>query len=152
MVSKDRYLFVIPRFHLRSKYPVPEFIDLVFAKTHPKRSFSVKENERFGLDFVKIGSINSGTDPQPNLAQQHRIQEAAQGACLANAADPEKLGELRGQLVGWRTQLADGDVSVVVGLELTAVLEELEQRLRGAEREVKKLAAEDQMKKAIGKD
>ncbi len=86
------------------------------------------------------------------LAQQHRVQEAAQGACLANAADPEKLGELRGQLVGWRTQLSDGDVPAVVGLELTAVLEQLEQRLRGAEREVKKLAAEDQMKKAIGKD
>jgi hypothetical protein len=55
--------------------------------------------------------------------------------------------------VGWRTQLAaEGDVPAVVGLELTAVLEQLEQRLRGAEREVKKLAAEDQMKKAIGKD
>jgi hypothetical protein len=42
-------------------YPVPEFIDTVFAKTSPKRSFSKTENERFGLVFVKIGSINSGT-------------------------------------------------------------------------------------------
>ncbi len=40
---------------------VPEFIDLVFAKTSPKRSFSMSENEGFGLVFVKTGSINSGT-------------------------------------------------------------------------------------------
>jgi hypothetical protein len=29
--------------------PVPEFIDPVFAKTSPKRSFSITKNERFGL-------------------------------------------------------------------------------------------------------
>ncbi len=40
---------------------VPEFIDPVFAKTSPKRSFSVIENERFGLVFAKTGSIISGT-------------------------------------------------------------------------------------------
>ena len=40
---------------------VPEFIDPVFAKTSPKRSFSVIEYERFGLVFAKSGSINSGT-------------------------------------------------------------------------------------------
>ena len=40
---------------------VPEFIDPVFAKTSPKRSFSVIENERFGMVFAKTGSINSGT-------------------------------------------------------------------------------------------
>ncbi len=47
--------------------PVPEFIGLVFAKTNPKRSFSVIENERFGLVFAKTGSINAGTgiDSQP---------------------------------------------------------------------------------------
>jgi hypothetical protein len=28
---------------------VPEFTDPVFAKTSPKRSFSIIENERFGL-------------------------------------------------------------------------------------------------------
>ncbi len=43
--------------------PVPEIIDPVFAKTSPKRSFCMTENERFGLVFVKTGSINSGTDP-----------------------------------------------------------------------------------------
>ncbi len=41
--------------------PVPEFIDPDFAKASPKRSFSVIENERFGLVFAKTGSINSGT-------------------------------------------------------------------------------------------
>ncbi len=40
---------------------VPEFKDPVFAKTSPKRSFSMTENERFGLVFRKTGSINSGT-------------------------------------------------------------------------------------------
>jgi hypothetical protein len=40
---------------------VPEFIDPVFVKTSPKRSFSVIQNERFGLVFVKPGSIISGT-------------------------------------------------------------------------------------------
>jgi hypothetical protein len=42
--------------------PVPEFIDPVFAKTHPKRSFSIIEHERLRLLFAKTGSINSGTD------------------------------------------------------------------------------------------
>ena len=40
---------------------MPEIIDLVFAKTSPKRSFSMTENERFGLAFTNTGSINSGT-------------------------------------------------------------------------------------------
>ncbi len=42
---------------------MPEFIDTVFAKTSPKRSFSVIENERFGLVFAKTRSLNSGTEP-----------------------------------------------------------------------------------------
>jgi hypothetical protein len=40
---------------------VPEFIGPVFAKTRPKRSFPVIENERFGLVFAKTRSINSDT-------------------------------------------------------------------------------------------
>jgi hypothetical protein len=40
---------------------VPEIIDPVLAKTRPKRSFSMTENERFGLVFANTGSINSGT-------------------------------------------------------------------------------------------
>jgi hypothetical protein len=40
---------------------VPESIDQVFTKTSPKRSFSVIQNERFGLVFAKTGSIFLGT-------------------------------------------------------------------------------------------
>ncbi len=40
---------------------MPEFIDPVFAKTSPRRSFSVIQNECFVLVFVKTGSINAGT-------------------------------------------------------------------------------------------
>jgi hypothetical protein len=40
---------------------VPEFTDLVFAKTSSKRPFSVIENEHFGLVLAKTGSKNSGT-------------------------------------------------------------------------------------------
>ncbi len=40
---------------------VPEFIDPVFTKTSPKRSFSVIQNERFGLVFAKTGSTILGT-------------------------------------------------------------------------------------------
>ncbi len=48
---------------------MPEFIDPVFAKTSPKRSFSITENDRFGLVFLKTGSMNSGTrfDSEINL-------------------------------------------------------------------------------------
>jgi hypothetical protein len=42
-------------------YPVPKFLDPVFVKTSPKRSFSVIQNERFGLVFAKTGSRISGT-------------------------------------------------------------------------------------------
>ena len=38
--------------------PVPEFIDPVFEKTSPKRSFSIIKNDRFGLVFAKTGPIN----------------------------------------------------------------------------------------------
>jgi hypothetical protein len=38
------------------KTPVPEFVDQVFAKTSPKRSFSVIENDRFGLVFARTVS------------------------------------------------------------------------------------------------
>ncbi len=36
-------------------------ISRIFAKTSPKQSFLVKENEHFGLAFAKTGSINLGT-------------------------------------------------------------------------------------------
>jgi hypothetical protein len=47
---------------------VPEFLDPVFAKTSPKHSCSLIENERFGLVFAKTGSINSGTRQKPSNA------------------------------------------------------------------------------------
>ncbi len=40
---------------------MPEIIDPVFAKTSQNARFLLSENERFGLVFVKNGSINSGT-------------------------------------------------------------------------------------------
>ncbi len=39
---------------------MPEFIDLVFAKTNPNRSFLIIENERFGIVFANTRIINSG--------------------------------------------------------------------------------------------
>jgi hypothetical protein len=45
-----------------SATPVPEIIDPVFTKTSQNARFLLSENERFGLVFVKTGSINSGTD------------------------------------------------------------------------------------------
>ncbi len=40
---------------------MPEFIDPVFTKTSPKRSFSLNRKRAFWLVFVKTGSIISGT-------------------------------------------------------------------------------------------
>jgi hypothetical protein len=40
---------------------VPEIIDPVFVKTSQYARFLLSENDRFGLVFVKTGSINSGT-------------------------------------------------------------------------------------------
>jgi hypothetical protein len=39
---------------------VPEFIDPVFTKTSPKRSFSLNRKRAFWLVFAKTGSIISG--------------------------------------------------------------------------------------------
>jgi hypothetical protein len=41
---------------------VPEFIDPVFTKTSPKRSFSLNRKRAFWLVFAKTGSIISGTE------------------------------------------------------------------------------------------
>jgi hypothetical protein len=54
-IEKRVFVFPVPS-------QVPEFIDPVFTKTSPKPSFSVMENERFGLVFAKTGYINSGKD------------------------------------------------------------------------------------------
>jgi hypothetical protein len=65
---------------------VPEIIDPVFAKTSQNARFLLSENERFGLVFVKTGSINSGTDRKgawmPNLPKK------TAGAVQGRAARP----------------------------------------------------------------
>jgi len=53
---------------------VPEFIDPVFPKTSPKRSFSVIQNERFGLVFAKTGSIISGI----GIIQVQKVLDSAE--------------------------------------------------------------------------
>jgi hypothetical protein len=45
-------------------------IDPVFAKTSQYARFLLSENERFGLVFVKTGSINSGTSLHSILSQE----------------------------------------------------------------------------------
>ncbi len=47
--------------YVAAPLPMPEIIDPVFAKTSQNARFLLSENERFGLVFVKTGSINSGT-------------------------------------------------------------------------------------------
>jgi hypothetical protein len=70
--------------------PVPEFIDPVFTKTSPKCSFSVTQNERFGLVFAETGSIISGTgiDSQPSgihslesIPRLHKRLQIGLGLC-----------------------------------------------------------------------
>ncbi len=46
---------------LTESIPVPEFIDPVFTKTSPKRSFSLNRKQAFWLVSAKTGSIISGT-------------------------------------------------------------------------------------------
>ncbi len=58
----DKLFIEIGKFTIRQLIPVPEIIDPVFAKTSQNARFLLSENERFGLVFVKTGSINSGTD------------------------------------------------------------------------------------------
>jgi hypothetical protein len=85
--------------------PVPEFIDPVFTKTSPKRSFSVIQNERFGLVFAKTGSIISGTgiDFQPGgperqpylsyrLARLHRLGESIPRNSISGLINVYKYG------------------------------------------------------------
>ncbi len=55
---------------------MPEIIDPVFAKTSQNARFLLSENERFGLVFVKTGSINSGTvliGPVPDIEVSSKV-------------------------------------------------------------------------------
>jgi hypothetical protein len=50
---------------------VPEIIDPVFAKTSPKRSFSMTEYERFGLVFTKTRVYKFGHRKYTNIQKRH---------------------------------------------------------------------------------
>jgi hypothetical protein len=52
---------------------VPEIKDPVFTKTSQNARFLLSENERFGLVFVKTGSINSGIGFNPQSRQSARL-------------------------------------------------------------------------------
>jgi hypothetical protein len=66
LLFKAKIIKVIRKFYqLYVQRPVPEIIDPVFAKTSQNARFLLSENERFGLVFVKTGSINSGTGKNP---------------------------------------------------------------------------------------
>jgi hypothetical protein len=54
IVTKSLYTTALP-------FSMPEFIDPVFTKTSPKRSFSLNRKRAFWLVFAKTGSIISGT-------------------------------------------------------------------------------------------
>ncbi len=55
---------------------VPEIIDPVFAKSSQNARFLLSENQRFGLVFVKTGSINSGTLLSVHASERLRECEA----------------------------------------------------------------------------
>jgi hypothetical protein len=76
LLTYDSYVPVYNRFH-RGEWitrasgregaldtPMPEFIDPVFTKTSPKRSFSLNRKRAFWLVFAKTESIISGTGPR----------------------------------------------------------------------------------------
>jgi hypothetical protein len=55
------HLLVNKHSRLHLEPPVPEFIDPVFTKTSPKRSFSLNRKRAFWLVFSKTVSIILGT-------------------------------------------------------------------------------------------
>ncbi len=58
-------------------HPVPEFIDPVFTKTSPKRSFSLNRKRAFWLVFANTGSIISGTEHVSSL--HYRLRHRGNG-------------------------------------------------------------------------
>ncbi len=61
--------------HRVGETAVPEFIDRVFGKTSPKRSFSLNRKQAFWLVFAKTGSINSGTENQQKSREKTKVAE-----------------------------------------------------------------------------
>ncbi len=70
---------------------MPEIIDPVFAKTSQNARFLLNENERFGIVFMKTGSINSGTGSKVKLDTQR--QEREKGNILLLFFNPNQNGQ-----------------------------------------------------------
>jgi hypothetical protein len=69
---------------------VPEIIDPVFAKTSQNARFLLSENERFGLVFVKTGSINSGTGSRKTVKSQWKRQWVTRDEAAKRRGEAEK--------------------------------------------------------------
>jgi hypothetical protein len=76
--------------------PVPEIIDPVFEKTRPIRSFSMTENERFGLVFTKTRVYKFGHRAYLSLLSKPAAGEKyiEQGG-KDNPPPPQRTGWLR---------------------------------------------------------
>ncbi len=89
---------------------MPEIIDPVFAKTSPERSFCMTENERFGLVFVKTGSINSGTGHMQTNTQvkgegkRVKLRETGREVDERRGEESQMKGEKKFSMVKPRTQ------------------------------------------------
>ncbi len=71
---------------LAESIPVPEFIDPVFTKTSPKRSFSLYRKRAYWLVFAKAGSIISGTGLLKRLQNQALVFVELQLECTEGEA------------------------------------------------------------------
>jgi hypothetical protein len=60
---------------LKEPIHVPEFIDPVFTKTSPKRSFSLNRKRPFWLVSAKTGSIISGTELLKRFSNSSSVLE-----------------------------------------------------------------------------
>ncbi len=76
---------------------VPEFIDPAFTKTSPKRSFSVIQNERFGLVFAKGGSIISGT----GVLYSFPLHSQTLGLGVVNTMLPQQIAQFQGRKINY---------------------------------------------------
>jgi hypothetical protein len=73
---------------------VPEFIDPVFTKTSPKRSFSLNRKRAFWLVFAKTGSIISGTGFKSSNCGRDNVQ--CKGNITVSRLDrQERIGNVK---------------------------------------------------------
>jgi hypothetical protein len=80
------------------KVSIARIIDTVFAKTSPKRSFSMTENEYFGLVFTKTGSgsINSGTGADAGYhSRKQAMNESVSLGCAVRIRFRSRRGTMR---------------------------------------------------------